>query len=203
MTTLSGVAGNTSADAFNLAGPAGVAGLYTSGSCAKGLSALFAGPRALGFLSLGSGVPLGGTLTVTTCGLTADDTVLYVGTGCPSWALPFNCRVGNDDAGDDPAAPACPTNPGAATAVLSGVASRYLYIQLGGAMGAAVTSGLAWRYEPPGVTGTSTPSGAGTPTRTRSSGVGSRSRTRSRSASASRSRSRSRSPTPSRSKKPK
>ena len=205
MATLLGVSGNTSARAFALSGASGVPGLYTSGSCARGLSALFAGPRALALLSLGAGVPLGGTLTLTTCGLTSDDTVLYVGLGCPSWAGAFNCRVGNDDAGDDPDAPPCLANPSASTAVLPGVTSRYLYIQLGGAMGAPITSGLRWAYAPPGATGSSTPSRSvaassrsGTASRslTRSA-----SRTRSRTRSASRTRSRTRSA--SRSRKPK
>jgi hypothetical protein len=210
ITSLYGVAGLLPAP-VDLGGPAGVGGLYTSGSCARGLSALFPGPRALFFLDLGVGTPLGGTLVVTTCGATANNTVLYVGTGCPSWAVPFACRVGNDDAGDDPAAAAlppalggggCPSNRQASTAVLPGVGARAYFIQLGGYLGAPVVSGLAWRYEPPP---SGTPSRSATPSG--SSGVGgggggspSRTRTRSRTRSPSRSRTRSRTASPSRSR---
>ena len=50
-------------------------------------------------LTLGDGTPLGGTLVVTTCGLSANNTVLYVGLGCPKWDTPFQCLAGGDDAG--------------------------------------------------------------------------------------------------------
>jgi len=83
--------------------------MYTSGACVSGLGAFYPGARLVYVLTLGASVPMGGTLTVTTsgCGHTAANTVLYVGTGCPTWALPFGCRVGNDNA----AFPECSSNP--------------------------------------------------------------------------------------------
>ena len=195
---LSGLAGTTAAGAFDLAGAAGVVGLYTTGSCAAGLKTFFAGPRALAFLSLGAGVPLGGTLTLSSCGLTANNTVLYVGTGCPVWALPFNCRVGNDDAADDPAAPGCVGNAGASTAVLRAVGSRVFHVQLGGFLGAPVVSGLWWRYDPPGsgASLSTSPVPSASPSRSRSA-------SRSRTLSSSRSRTRSASQSATRTRKPK
>jgi hypothetical protein len=176
--------------------PAGNAGLYTSGSCAggpSGLKTFWPGPRLLFYLDLGDGTPLGGSLTVTTCGLTANNTVLYVGTGCPTWAVPFNCVGGNDDAADAAAGgttavgaavpPACA--PGAANAnprasALTIVAqSRAYFLQVGGYGGADVTTGLAWTYRP----APATPSPSRTRSRTRTA-----SRTRSRTPSRSRSR---------------
>ena len=156
--------------------------MYTAGSCAAGLGAFYPGPRLLYALFLGTGVPLGGLLTVTTCGHTANDTVLYVGTGCPTWALPFSCRVGNDNA----AGPACGGNALASTVTVAATQATY-YVQLGGVNGAHVVSGLAWAYVAPATT----------------SGSGSRSRTRSRSGSRTRSRSGSRSGSRSRSRKAK
>jgi hypothetical protein len=147
--------------------------MYTAGACAAGLGAFFPGARLLYALNLGEDAPLGGTLTLTTCGHTANNTVLYVGTGCPSWALPFSCRAGNDDAA---AAAACAANARASTLAVTAT-QRVYYVQLGGFGGAPVTSGLAWAY-------------AAAPS---SSGSGTRSRTRSRSGSRTRSRSGSRS----------
>ena len=148
--------------------------MYTAGSCATGLGAFYPGPRLLYALFLGAATPLGGVLTLTTCGHTANNTVLYVGTGCPTWALPFNCRAGNDNA----AAPGCGANALASTVAIVATQPTY-YVQLGGMNGEAVVSGLAWSY-----------TGASSPTR---SGSGSRSRSRSASGSRSRSRSGSRS----------
>jgi hypothetical protein len=211
ITSLYGVSGSLPAP-VDLGGPSGVGGLYTSGTCARGLSALYPGPRALFFLDVGEGVPLGGTLTVTTCGATSNNTVLYVGTGCPSWSVPFNCRVGNDDAGDDPAAAAltggCAGNPRASTTLQTGVGARSYFIQLGGYLGAPVVSGLAWRYYPPPSASASrsvSPSATRSPGSRSRTGSATRSRTVSttRSASPTRFRSRSRLVTPTRSRKPK
>ena len=103
--------------------------------------------------------------------------MLYVGTGCPTWALPFNCRAGNDNA----AGPACGGNGLASTVAVTATQATY-YVQLGGVNGAAVVSGLRWAYAAPG-----TRSASGSRTRSRSA---SRSRSRSGSRSGSRSRSR-------------
>ena len=147
--------------------------MYTAGTCAAGLKAFYPGSRLLYALFLGSGVPLGGTLTLTTCGHSANDTVLYVGTGCPTWALPFGCVAGNDNAA---AGPACGSNALASSVAIVATQLTY-YVQLGGLNGAAVTSGLGWSYAVRGAS---------------SSGSATRSRTRSRSGSRSASRSRSR-----------
>ena len=158
---------------------AGAPGMYTAGSCAAGYKTFFPGARLVYALDLGAATPLGGTLTLTTCGHSANNTVLYVGTGCPSWAQPFGCLAGSDNA------PACAANPLASTVALVVTQSNY-FIQLGGVNGAEVVSGLGWAYAAPA------------PTLSRS-GSGSRSRTRSRSGS----RTRSASGTRSRSRKPK
>ena len=155
--------------------------MYTAGSCAAGYKTFFPGSRLLYALDLGSATPLGGTLTLTTCGHTANNTVLYVGTGCPSWALPFGCLAGNDNA----AAGACGGgNAFASTVSVTRVDQIIYYLQLGGVSGEHVTSGLAWVYTPPA-------SASGSGSRSRS---GSRSATPSRSRSAAGTRSRTRKP---------
>lgn len=143
--------------------------MYTSGSCNAGFKTFFPGSRLVFALSLGATSPLGGTLTLTTCGATRNNTVLYVGTGCPTWDRPFGCLVGSDDA-----AAACPGNPLASTVTLTATQRNYV-IQLGGIDGSTVVSGLAWSY--------AAPSQSRSPSRTRSG-------TRTRSGSATRSRSR-------------
>ena len=157
--------------------------MYTAGSCASGLGAFYPGSRLLYVLELGAAVPLGGTLTLTTCGHSADNTVLYVGSGCPTWALPFNCRAGNDNA-----AGGCGSNAFASTVMIT-VAQPTYYVQLGGMGGAPVTSGLGWSYAPPS---SLTPSGSRSHSGSRSRSVSgtvtaTHSRTRSHSASRSRS----------------
>jgi hypothetical protein len=159
----------------------GQRGMYTTGACSAGLSTLYPGPRLLYALDLGEATPLGGTLTLTTCGHSANNTVLYVGVGCPTWAMPFGCLAGNDDA------PA--VGPGScggnrrASSVAVAATQRVLYVQLGGANGELVTSGLSWRYA------AASRSASGTRSRTRSrSGTRTRSKTGSRSGSRSRSR---------------
>jgi hypothetical protein len=161
----------------------GLHGMYTNGYCAFGYGTFWAGPRFVYLLNLGESTPLGGTLTVTTCGTTANNTVLYVGTGCPTWAAPFGCLKGNDDAGDV-AGQACPTNAAASTVTLRSVSQRTYYVQVAGFAGATVVSGLRWEYVPPPAQ--ASPSGSRTRTATRSrypSPTRSRTRTRSRSGS--------------------
>jgi hypothetical protein len=160
--------------------------MYTVGTCAAGLRAFYPGPRLLYALYLGRGVPLGGTLTLTTCGHTANDTVLYVGTGCPASAQPFGCVAGNDNAAG---AAACGSNALASTVTVTATQPTY-YVQLGGMNGELTVSGLAWSYTP----------ASSSPSRTRSR---SGSRTRSRSGSRMRSRSGSRTRSMSTSRKPK
>ena len=160
---------------------AGNAGMYTSGSCAVGYQSFIPGPRLVFRIILSDVLPLGGTLTLSTCGLTTNNTVLYLGTGCPTWFGSFNCLRGNDDAGDV-AGQACPGNPRAST--ISAVASsRFFFVQLGASSGAEVVSGLSWSYSVPVASRTSTNSRSRSRSRTASP-------TRTRSATASKSRSR-------------
>lgn len=150
---------------------AGCPGMYTSGSCATGFRSFFPGTRLVFSLYLGRFTMPGGTLTVTTCGATANDTVLYIGTGCPKWADPFGCLAGNDNA--PPGSPGCGVNALASKVVLPGADQRTYFVQLGGLNGEDVTSGLAWAYTPP----SASPSGTRTGSRTRSVSA-SRSRSR-------------------------
>ena len=154
----------------------GNAGMYTSGSCTLGYSSFVPGPRLVYRISLSDALPLGGTLTLSTCGLTSNNTVLYLGTGCPTWFGSFNCLHGNDDA----VFGACAGDPLAS--VLSHVASSRIYfVQLGTSSGADVVSGLSWSYVTPrpSPTSTRTRSRTASPTRTRSA---TRSKSRSRKA---------------------
>ena len=202
--TLSGVAGATSAR-VSLARD-GSPGLYTSGTCSTGLRTFYAGPRAVFRLQLGEGVPLGGSLVLTTCGLTSNNTVLYVGTGCPTWSQPFGCLAGNDDAQD--AGDGCAGNERASTITLAAVGARSFFVQLGGYDGAAaVVSGLRWNYtlplssSPRGSASARASRSALLATALRSASTTASRRSPSRSASATAPRSPSRSATPSRSRK--
>ena len=159
---------------------AGKSDMYTAGTCNTGLRAFYPGSRLLYALFLGAATRLGGALTITTCGHTVNNTVLYVGTGCPTWALPFACVAGNDNA----AGPSCRANEYASTVTIVATQLTY-YVQLGGLGGEPVVSGLGWSYA------------------AAASASGSRSRTRSRSGSRTRSRSASRSGSRSRSRKAK
>ena len=167
--------------------------MYTSGSCTTGLRTFYPGSRLLYVLDLGEAAPLGGTLTLTTCGHTANNTVIYVGTGCPTWALPFGCLAGNDNAGDGGAGvtvtATCASNPRASSLTIPGVASRTLHVQLGGYGGAPVVSGLGWNYAPAPASRSASASRSRTRSRTRSAS-GTRTRSRTRSATRSRSRTR-------------
>jgi hypothetical protein len=155
----------------------GTPGMYTAGSCNAGFKTFYPGSRLVYALTLNASVPLGGSLRLSTCGLTTNDTVLYVGTGCPSWALPFGCLAGNNDA-------ACSSN-GLASALTIVASQRSYFIQVGGASGREVTAGLQWAYSAPAPVASRSASATRTRTRTR---------TRSRTRSASGMRSRSRSP---------
>ena len=170
---------------------AGQPAMYTSGTCATGLRVFFPGSRLLYALDLGERTPLGGTLTITTCGHSANNTVLYVGTGCPSWDRPFGCVAGNDNAA------ACAVNELSSTLTVTATQTRY-FVQLGGFNSATVVSGLAWSYAPPSRSRSASRTGSGTATQGASAASPSRSRSRSRSTSASRTRSRTASRTRSR-----
>lgn len=166
----------------------GNAGMYTWGACAAGLDVQAASvgvrsSRLVFRLALPPDAPPGGVLTLSTCGgaaAAAVDTVLLVGTGCPTWGGAFGCLAGNDNA--PPGAPGCASSPRASRLSLAlptgSGPGRVFYVQVGGARGANVTAGLAWRYAPAAA--------SASPTRP-----------------ASRSRSHSRPPSPSRTRKPK
>ena len=162
--------------------------MYTSGSCPSSYGSLVPGPRLVYRLDLGDSAPAGGTLTLSTCGLTSNNTVLYVGTGCPTWAASFSCLRGNNNAGELVAAEACTANAHASTLSITTTIYTKLFVQLGEFNGGDVVSGLSWRYEPPRPSPTSslTRSRSASPSRTSSS-------TRTRSASPSRSTTRSKS----------
>jgi hypothetical protein len=130
-------------------------------------------------ISISDALPLGGILSLSTCGLTSNNTVLYLGTGCPTWFGSFNCLRGNDDAGSV-ADVVCAGNPLAS--VLSHVAaSRLYFVQVGAANGGEVVSGLSWSYAAASAspTSTRTRSRTASPTRIRSA---TRSKSRSRKA---------------------
>lgn len=142
--------------------------LFTTGRCLAGWSTFYSGPHAAYYLDLGAVVPLGGTLTVTTCGASAGNTVLYVGLGCPTSDDNFRCRMGNDNAAD--AGLACAGgNALASTLLLTAITSRSYFVLLGGYGGMPITSGLSWRYTPPTVSPSPTRTRTRTPTITRSS----------------------------------
>ena len=151
---------------------AGNANMYTSGTCRNGFKTFVPGPRLVFMLSLGPGVTLGGTLNVTTCGLSKNDTTLFIGTGCPTWAVPFACLRGNDDIGDPDnyGGRVCGSN--RRVSEVSIVAnSRTYFIQVGNAAPQQnVVAGISWAYSQP--TPTTTPSFTrspkGTPSRSNS-----------------------------------
>ena len=182
ITTLRGTSGTVPPLSLALNGSAS---LFAAGACVAGLSTFYPGPRGMFYLDLGAATPLGGVLTVTTCGATAANTVLHVGLGCPTSDANFRCRVGNDNAADHGGA-GCAANALASTAALA-INSRTYFVLLSGYNGAPVTSGLSWRYAPPA---------AASPTATRTRALASRSRspsaTRSKTGSRTRSRSLSR-----------
>ena len=131
----------------------GAHGLFSTGSCARGLASIYASPRIVYFVNLGAGAARGGSLVVTTCGRTAADTLLYIGTGCPVGPMTFQCQVGNDNAGDAPGQAPCAGNPAASTATIAATTSRFYFIMLGHAPGSAPpVASVAWAYAPPAPT---------------------------------------------------
>jgi hypothetical protein len=115
-------------------------------------------------IDLGASTPLNGVLTVTTCGLSSADTVLWVGTGCPTDATAFGCVGANDDASGG-------TCGARSSYVVPAATQRYYTVVVGGYSGvspATVASGLSWSYVrlpdgasmTPTVTPSRTPSGS-------------------------------------------
>ena len=187
VSVLSGASGTAAAAA---SASDGNVAMYTSGTCGAGYKSFVNGPRLVFRLMLNETLPLGGNLTLSTCGLTRNNTVLYVGTGCPVTSSSFNCLRGNDDAGSL----ACPAN--SLASQLSLVAdTRTFFVQVGAWSGADFVSGLSWSYAAPRMSPTSSRTSTSTSSRT-STSTSSRTRsasltpTRTRSATASKSRSR-------------
>ena len=140
-----------------------------------GYASFVPGPRLVYRITLSNELPLGGILSLSTCGLTSNDTVLYLGTGCPTWWGSFNCLRASDDG---LGAATCAGNPRASS--LSHVAtSRLYFVQVGAASGAEVVSGLSWSYTVASATRTSSRTRSRTATRTRTrSATASKSRSR-------------------------
>jgi hypothetical protein len=160
VTPLSGVSGSI---APLSTASSGNPGMYAPGSCASGFRTFSAGSRLVYYLSLGSTAPLGGSLTVSTCGATANDTVVFVGTACPTSSSAFGCLAGNDNT--EPVA--CGSNARASTVRLT-ASQRSFFIQVGGAGGAHVTSGLKWTYTAASASATRSRSVSSSRTATRS-----------------------------------
>jgi hypothetical protein len=103
-------------------------------------------------LDMGPGVSPGGTLRGSLCANPLFDTVLFVGTGCPtSWGA-FNVTGANDDGSGNPA---CGR---ASEVVVTNVTTRTTYWVVGGYNGASGPYTFTWDYAPP------TPSASFAPT---------------------------------------
>jgi hypothetical protein len=94
-----------------------------------------AGQVAVVRLDLGVDTPLGGSLTVSTCGLSTADTMLYVGAGCPGSDASWGCLGVSDDA--------C----GSQSMLTIKASARVVFVVVGGYSGAAA-SGVSWSYAP-------------------------------------------------------
>ena len=159
ITTLTGLRGAAPPVALSVYG---TNGLFSSGSCVRGLSSVYASSRIVYFLALGANAVLGGSLVVSTCGRTTGDTLLYIGIGCPIGRVTFQCQVGNDNSGDAVGQAACAANAAASTATIASTTSRYYFIMLGHAPGTAPpVASVTWAYAPP----VATPSASRTRTR--------------------------------------
>ena len=181
-----GVAGGTNSGSvsgtLSATSPVLFAGICTYGG--SGASALPAGPKNVYMFTLGGpngtgpfvpGLPL----SLDTCGGAAD-TVIAVGTGCPTSLASFTCIGADDDAPG-----VCGVGSKAASVVISSVASPLVYVVVGA--GASSTPGvgaytLHYAYPAPttSATASSTPSSTLSGTRSgtgTSSGTGSRSST--------------------------
>lgn len=179
-TVLTGVSGVTPSYVISTVGSTSILG-GVSPTCATG-SGVSSGAKLAFMIDLGADTVLGAQLTVDTCLTAVGDTVLYVGTGCPSSSASFGCLAANDDMG----ATLCPSD-SVASRVSINVSSRYVWAVVGN-YGSTTTasSGLRWWYggaTPPSVptitivttgtnmatvttatSGSSTPRGSRTPT---------------------------------------
>jgi hypothetical protein len=103
---------------------------------------------------------IGGSLTVQNCNSTSD-TIIAVGTGCPTDATTFGCLQGADGG--------CPS--GSITPSLVTVAATtrnvyYVIVQMWSSGGTSLVTDFSWRYTPPTPSPTPTQSRTGTPTGT-------------------------------------
>ena len=142
ITSVSGIVGNSSVAQSSQWGNNG---LISGAICGdNSFSSFYSGPFAVYFLNLGATIRIGGTLVITTCGVTSDNTVLYAGLGCPTSGASFQCLRGNDNVVDE--GMECSSNPEASTIVLRSVSTRTFYIMVGGFLGRSFSSGLSWEY---------------------------------------------------------
>ena len=137
---------------------------YVGGSCGNGPYptnyTVPPGHSALIALDLGPTAVLGGYLEMDTCVNPYFDTLLFVGTGCPTSYGSFNCLGSNDDAGDVCAG-------ARQSAVMLPVSTRLLYVLVGGFSAAAAPYTLSWTYTGP----TASPSNAATRSTSRTASV--------------------------------
>jgi hypothetical protein len=158
-------------DMKSLSGLAGTVGTQVAlasntlgwgGSCGNTLYATQ--PKLIYRIDL-SAYPVGGSLNVNNCAGTAD-TIIVVGTGCPTSLVSFGC-VGGADAG-------CPVggnNPSSYTVAATTVPVYFAIIQMWTSTVTAVTSGFNFTYTLPTVTPTSSQTPSNTATATLSFGA--------------------------------
>lgn len=138
--TVSGISGVTQSYVISTSGSSAVLG-GVSPTCSSG-SATSSGPKLAFMIDLGADTILGSQLIVDTCLTAIGDTVLFVGTGCPTSSASFRCLIANDDAGVS----ICPSD-SMASQVRINANSRYMWAVVGnyGASSSA-SSGIRWWY---------------------------------------------------------
>jgi len=147
-TAHAGTSGVTQSYIISSAGSTSILG-GISPTCASG-SGTSSGAKLAFMIDLGANTLLTGLLTVDTCLTAIGDTVLYVGTGCPSTTANFRCLSANDDAGSS----ICPSD-SMASQVRLNVSTRYVWVVVGNyASSTSASSGIRWWYNgdmPPSV----------------------------------------------------
>jgi len=139
-TTVSGLSGVSPSYVISNSGSTLVLG-GVSPTCSSG-SATSSGPKLAFMIDLGADTILGSQLTVDTCLTAIGDTVLFVGTGCPTSSASFRCLIANDDAG----AIICPSDT-MASQVRINANSRYMWAVVGNyASSTSASSGIRWWY---------------------------------------------------------
>jgi len=137
---LSGVSGVTPSYIISTSGSTSVLG-GASPTCQSGFGTS-SGAKLAFMIDLGATTVLGSQLTVDTCLTAIGDTVLYVGTGCPSSSASFRCLMANDDIGSI----LCPSD-SMASQVRLNVSTRYVWAVVGNyASSTTASSGISWYY---------------------------------------------------------